>query len=83
MIMDREGGNHVLRCASFFHQHVVDQYATIESERLRYIQLNQRRLRAEKYVYLRDAVNADGCPNTQHLGSWLFCLSHSQEAQGI
>ena len=42
-------------------------YAKIESERLRYIRLNQRKLRVEEYIHLRDAVANDG--NTENLGA--------------
>jgi hypothetical protein len=36
-IMVREtGSNHILQCRQLFHQYVVDMYAKIEAERLRY-----------------------------------------------
>ncbi|KIH44087.1 hypothetical protein ANCDUO_25899, partial [Ancylostoma duodenale] len=35
-------------------------YAKIESERLLYIRLNQRKLRVDDYIHLRDAVANDG-----------------------
>ena len=38
---------------------MVDMYAKIETERLIYIRLNQRSLRADNYIHLRDSV-ADG-----------------------
>jgi hypothetical protein len=31
------GSNHILQCRQLFHQYVVDMYAKIETERLRYI----------------------------------------------
>jgi hypothetical protein len=36
-------------------------YVKIESERLRYLQFNQKKLRAEEYIHLRDTIvnNAD------------------------
>lgn len=41
-------------------------YAKIETERLVYIRTNQRRLRAEEYVHLRDAMQSDN--NVEDLG---------------
>ncbi|GFU68440.1 ATP-dependent DNA helicase [Trichonephila clavipes] len=35
-------------------------FAKIESERLRYIQCNQKKLRVEEYIHLRDAVVSEG-----------------------
>lgn len=52
--------NHILKCRELFHQYIVDMYAKIESERLLFIRLNQRKLRVEDYVHLRDAIAADG-----------------------
>ncbi|EYB87952.1 hypothetical protein Y032_0254g286 [Ancylostoma ceylanicum] len=51
--------NHILNCR-LFHQFIVDMYAKIESERLLYIRLNQKKLRVEEYIHLRDAVVNDG-----------------------
>ena len=60
-LMQRDGEtNHILRCRQLFHQYVVDMYAKIESERLNYIRLNQKRLRVEEYIHLRDAIITDG-----------------------
>lgn len=55
--------SHILKCRQLYHQYVVDMYAKIESERLLFIRLNQRQLRSEEYVHLRDAVNTDGNVN--------------------
>jgi len=52
--------NLILRFKDLFQQFLVDMDAKIESERLRYIRLNQRRLRAENYALLRDAIATDG-----------------------
>ncbi|GBO22488.1 hypothetical protein AVEN_2211-1 [Araneus ventricosus] len=49
-----------LLCKELFHQFVVDMYAKIESARLRLIRLNQKKLRVEDYIHLRDAINSDG-----------------------
>ena len=60
-IMLRAGNfNHILHCKDLFHQFVVDMYAKIEAERLRFIQKNQNKLQVENYVHLRDAMNNDG-----------------------
>lgn len=55
--------NYILRGKKLFHQYAVDMYAKIESERLNYIRFNQRKLRAEEYIHLRDAINNDGNRN--------------------
>uniref|UniRef100_UPI00358ED5B8 uncharacterized protein n=1 Tax=Myxine glutinosa TaxID=7769 RepID=UPI00358ED5B8 len=52
--------SHILRYGQLFHQFIVDMYAKIESERLCFIRHNQKRLRVESYVHLRDAVANDG-----------------------
>ena len=63
-LMIRQGEvNHILMCQRLFHQFAVDMYEKIETERLTYIRLNQRRLRSEEYIHLRDAINADGNVN--------------------
>lgn len=62
MIRNNED-NHILKCRRLFHQFVVDMYAKIETERLTYIRLNQKKLRTEEYIHLRDAVNTDGNAN--------------------
>lgn len=63
-IMAREGEeNHILKCRQLFHQYIVDMYAKIESERLLYIRLNQKKLRSEEYIHLRDALLNDADPN--------------------
>ena len=73
-LMVRAGSvNHILRCRQLFHQFVVDMYAKIESERLLYIRLNQKKLRVEEYIHLRDAVVDDG--NTNNLGQLVILPS--------
>ena len=59
MIRDTEQ-NHILNCRQLFHQFIIDMYAKIESEHLLYTRLNQRKLRVEEYIHLRDAVANDG-----------------------
>ena len=52
----------ILKSGCLFQQFVVNMYIKVETERLRYIRLNQRRLRANDYVYLRDAMRNDANP---------------------
>lgn len=59
--------NHLLNCRQLFQQFVVDMYVKIESERLLYIRLNQRKLRVDDYVHLKDAIANDG--NVDNLGA--------------
>lgn len=51
--------NHILKCRQLFNQYLVDMAAKIESERLLYIRLNQKKLRQENYIHLRDAIATD------------------------
>ena len=59
----RDQENHLLKYRQLFHQFIVDMYAKIESERLLYIRLNQKKLRMEDYIHLRDAIANDANPN--------------------
>ncbi|GBP21596.1 hypothetical protein EVAR_9781_1 [Eumeta japonica] len=45
-------------------------YAKIESKHLLFIRLNQRKLRAEEYIHLREAINNDG--NTANIGQMVI-----------
>lgn len=66
-IMIRAGSvNHILRCRQLFHQFAVDMYAKIESERLLFVRLNQKKLRVDEYIHLRDAIVNDG--NADNIG---------------
>lgn len=56
-IMIREGHNHLLRCGRLFQQFLVDMYAKIGSERLLFLRFYQKKLRAEEYIHLRDAIS--------------------------
>jgi hypothetical protein len=62
--------NHILKCRALFHQFVVDVYAKIESERLLFQRLNQKKLRAENYIHLRDSIRTDG--NISSLGQMVI-----------
>ena len=73
-IMMRTGAiNHILRCRQLFHQFIVDMYVKIESERLCFIRLNQKKLRVDEYIHLRDAIANDG--NTNNLGQLVILPS--------
>ncbi|UYV69864.1 hypothetical protein LAZ67_7001017 [Cordylochernes scorpioides] len=60
---------------ALFHQFLVDMYAKVESERLRYITLHQRNLRAESYIHLRDALSTDANINPNSLGQRIILPS--------
>ena len=75
-LMIREDLNsHILRCRELFHQYAVDMFAKIESERLLFIRLNQKKLRSEEYVQLRDAIVSDGNVNTGDMGRMVILPS--------
>ncbi len=42
-----------------FQQYIVDQYARIDQDRLRYLQQNQQQIRSELYQGLEDHINAN------------------------
>ncbi|GFW83292.1 helitron_like_N domain-containing protein [Trichonephila clavipes] len=69
MIRSNEDNN-IFRCRQLFHQYIVDMYAKIESERLRYIKFNQAKLRSEEYIHLRDAIigNVDATNDINNIG---------------
>lgn len=56
-IMKRQSNNNHLRYyRSIFNQYLVDMYAKIETGRLMYIKMNQKKLRSEEYIHLRDTL---------------------------
>ncbi|GIY85779.1 helitron_like_N domain-containing protein [Caerostris darwini] len=63
--------NYILRYRQLYHQYVVDMYAKIESERLRFLRFNQVKLRSEDYIHLRDAIigNNDENLNINNIGN--------------
>lgn len=67
--------NLLCRFKQLFHQFLVDMYVKVESERLRYITLNQRKLRSESYVHLQDAINNDANVNPNDLGKMIILPS--------
>ena len=60
--------NTLLRCPRLFQQYIVDMYAKVENERLRFIRLNQTKLRAEDYGVLLEAVRNDNNVTSENLG---------------
>ncbi|GFX87567.1 hypothetical protein TNCV_1330981 [Trichonephila clavipes] len=50
--------NLFLRTRQLFHQFLVDMYIKVERGCLRYIALNQKKLRAENYIHLHDTISA-------------------------
>lgn len=75
-IMIRENDfNIISRCRQLANQFYVDMYVKVESERLRYIALNQSKLRAENYIHLQDAVANDGNVNPNNLGKMVILPS--------
>ncbi|XP_074106305.1 uncharacterized protein LOC141532045 [Cotesia typhae] len=56
-IMERDGENsYLLLFRNLLNQFLVDMYAKIETERLCWIRHNQKTLRSEEYVHLKDAL---------------------------
>jgi len=73
MMLRVGAGNHILKCRQLFHQFVVDMYAKIESERLLFVRLNQKKLRVNEYIHLRDAIANDG--NSNNVGQLMILPS--------
>lgn len=73
-IMIRNGEyNHILNCRQLFQQFIVDMYAKIETERLEFIRHNQRKLRSDEYIHLKDAMINDG--NVDNMGKLVILPS--------
>ncbi|XP_053597308.1 uncharacterized protein LOC128668406 [Microplitis demolitor] len=58
-----------------FNQYCVDMAAKMISERLDFIKRNQKKLRAEEYIHLRDAVVNDGHINASNIGQHVILPS--------
>lgn len=50
----------MLNYRQLLHQYLVDMYVKIETERLLFIRLNQKKLRVDDYIHLKDATVNDG-----------------------
>ncbi|GBM88552.1 hypothetical protein AVEN_86742-1 [Araneus ventricosus] len=61
-LMVRSTENRLLNYRQLLHQHLVDMYAKIEVERLLFIRLNQKKLRVDEYIHLKDAITNDSDP---------------------
>ncbi|UYV62945.1 hypothetical protein LAZ67_2002573 [Cordylochernes scorpioides] len=75
IMVRRHSPNVIVQFGQLFHQFLVDMYAKVESERLRYITLHQRNLRAESYIHLRDALSTDANINPNSLGQRIILPS--------
>ena len=51
LMVRRNEDNLILRCRELFQQFIVDMYAKVENERLRYLRHNQKKLRAKEYIH--------------------------------
>ncbi|GFV54585.1 ATP-dependent DNA helicase [Trichonephila clavipes] len=60
--------NTLLRCPRLFQQYIVDMYAKVENEILRFIRLNQTKLRDEDYEVLLEAVKNNNNVTSENLG---------------
>ncbi|XP_069963810.1 phosphatidylinositol phosphatase PTPRQ isoform X4 [Bactrocera oleae] len=58
-----------------FNQYCVDMAAKMISERLDFLKRNQKKLRAEEYIHLRDAVVNDGHINASNIGQHVILPS--------
>ncbi|GBN37169.1 hypothetical protein AVEN_116968-1 [Araneus ventricosus] len=58
-LMVRSTENRLLNYRQLLHQYLVDMYAKIEAERLLFIRLNQKKLRVDEYIHLKDAITND------------------------
>ncbi|GBM94145.1 hypothetical protein AVEN_149549-1 [Araneus ventricosus] len=61
-LMVRSTENRLLNYRQLLHQYLVDKYAKIEAERLLFIRLNQKKLRVDEYIHLKDAIKNDSDP---------------------
>ena len=67
MMMDRDGITNPILCSKTLgQQFILDQYCKVELERLRWVELNQKTIRAELYSGLGDSVKK--CEDLQDLG---------------
>lgn len=71
MMIRQNTDSHILKFRQLFHQFIVDMYAKVETERLLLIRFdnNQRQLRADDYIHLRDAINNDANVDFNDLGT--------------
>uniref|UniRef100_A0A0D3AA09 Helitron helicase-like domain-containing protein n=1 Tax=Brassica oleracea var. oleracea TaxID=109376 RepID=A0A0D3AA09_BRAOL len=60
-------GMTIIKSGKLLHQYIVDTYTATEQERLRFLRLNQKQLRAELYTNVCDALD-NGDTDAAHLG---------------
>ncbi|GBL73346.1 hypothetical protein AVEN_159374-1 [Araneus ventricosus] len=58
-LMVRSTENRLLNYRQLLHQYLVVMYAKIEAERLLFTRLNQKKLRVDEYIHLKDAITND------------------------
>ena len=58
-------GMTIIKGGRLLHQYIVDAYVAVETERLRFISLNQKKLRADLYNNVCDAVETGDVDATQ------------------
>lgn len=73
LMIRKNQSNHLFLYRRLLLQFVVDMYAKIESERLLFIRLNQKKLRCDEYIHLRDSLNSDG--NVKDVGKMIILPS--------
>lgn len=56
IMIREEMDNYLVQYGSLFSQYLVDMYAKIETEKLNFIRNHQKKLRADNYVHLKDAI---------------------------
>ena len=59
LIVREHNSNLLLGCRTLLSQFLVDMYVKMESECLRFIALNQKKLCSENYIHLQDAIAND------------------------
>ena len=60
-------GMTIIKSGRLLHQYIFDTYTATEQERLRFIRLNQKKLRAELYTNVCDALDS-GDTDAAHIG---------------
>jgi len=75
-LMDRINDfNSIHNFKRLFNQYCVDMAAKMISERLDFIKLNQKKLRAEEYIHLRDALVKDSNIDAFNIGQHVILPS--------
>ncbi|GBN31900.1 hypothetical protein AVEN_239102-1 [Araneus ventricosus] len=62
-LMVRSTEKRLLNYRQLLHHYLIDMYAKIEAERLLFIRLNQKKLRVDEYIHLKDAITNDSDPD--------------------